>query len=75
MTTDSLLAISPMDGRYASKCAELRDVFSEYGLIRRRVLVECTWLEALCGASYDAQTRQCTLRYQNGTSITIVVGE
>ena len=29
----------------------------------------------LCGASYDAQTRQCTLRYQNGTSITMVVGE
>ena len=50
MTSDNLLAISPIDGRYASKCEELRDVFSEYGLIRRRVLVECTWLEALCAA-------------------------
>ena len=50
MTSDNLLAISPIDGRYAAKCAELRDVFSEYGLIRRRVLVECTWLEALCAA-------------------------
>ena len=50
MTSDNLLAISPIDGRYASKCAELRDIFSEYGLIRRRVLVECAWLEALCGA-------------------------
>lgn len=29
----------------------------------------------LRGASYDAQTRQCTLRYDNGTAITIVVGE
>ena len=28
----------------------------------------------LRGASYDAQTRQCTLRYDNGTSITIIVG-
>ena len=50
MTSENLLAISPIDGRYSSKCAELRDVFSEYGLIRRRVLVECTWLEALCDA-------------------------
>ena len=29
----------------------------------------------LRGASYDAQTRLCTLRYENGTAITIVVGE
>ena len=56
MTSDNLLAISPIDGRYASKCAELRDVFSEYGLIRRRVLVECAWLEALCGAK---EIREC----------------
>ena len=50
MNIDTLMAISPIDGRYASKCAELGGVFSEYGLIRRRVLVECTWLEALCDA-------------------------
>ena len=50
MTSDNLLAISPIDGRYSAKCAELRDVFSEYGLIRRRVLVECAWLEALSAA-------------------------
>ena len=48
--TASLLAVSPLDGRYASKCSEFRDIFSEYGLIKRRILVECTWLEALCGA-------------------------
>ena len=46
----SLLAISPIDGRYAGKCSELADVFSEYGLVKRRVLVECAWLEALCDA-------------------------
>ncbi len=45
---NELLAISPIDGRYASKCAELTEIFSEFGLIRRRVLVECAWLEALC---------------------------
>ena len=46
----SLLAVSPLDGRYASKCNEFQDIFSEYGLIKRRILVECTWLEALCDA-------------------------
>ena len=46
----ALTAISPIDGRYASKCVELQEVFSEYGLIKRRILVECTWLEALCDA-------------------------
>ena len=45
-----LTAISPIDGRYLSKCAELQEVFSEYGLVKRRVLVECAWLEALCAA-------------------------
>lgn len=44
----ALLALSPLDGRYASKVAELRPVFSEFGLIRRRVAVEVAWLEALC---------------------------
>ena len=48
MELDSLTAISPIDGRYSGKCSELREIFSEYGLVKRRVLVECTWLEALC---------------------------
>ena len=56
MNLDTLLAISPIDGRYANKCAELQEVFSEYGLIKRRVLVECTWLEALCD---DARIAEC----------------
>ncbi len=45
---DTLLAVSPIDGRYSNKCTELQEIFSEFGLIKRRVLVECTWLEALC---------------------------
>ena len=42
-----LTAISPVDGRYASKTAELRAYFSEYALIRYRVQVELTYLQAL----------------------------
>ncbi len=44
---DSLTAISPLDGRYGSKVEELREIFSEYGLIKRRVAVECAWFAAL----------------------------
>ena len=36
----TLTAVSPIDGRYGSKTSQLRDIFSEYGLIRFRVLVE-----------------------------------
>jgi adenylosuccinate lyase len=42
-----LSAVSPVDGRYARHTSPLRDLFSEYGLIRHRVLVEVRWLEAL----------------------------
>lgn len=47
MDLTSLTAISPIDGRYADKTYELREIFSEYGLIRQRVLVEVRWLQAL----------------------------
>jgi len=47
----SLTAISPIDGRYAGKTYELREIFSEYGLIKYRVLVEIRWLEALAADS------------------------
>jgi adenylosuccinate lyase len=40
-------ALSPLDGRYAGKLAPLREVFSEAGLMRERVRVECAWLLAL----------------------------
>lgn len=44
----SLLAISPLDGRYQSKSSELSESFSEYALIKFRILVEIHWLIALC---------------------------
>ena len=47
MAITPLTALSPLDGRYASKVAALRDVFSEHALIRYRVLVEVEWLKAL----------------------------
>ena len=45
--SDTLTALSPLDGRYASKVDALRPIFSEYGLIRARVKVEVEWLLAL----------------------------
>ncbi len=42
-----LTAISPVDGRYGSKTSALRGLFSEYGLIKHRVLVEIRWFQAL----------------------------
>lgn len=50
MDLSPLTAVSPIDGRYADKTAPLRDVFSEFGLIQRRVRVEIAWLLALCDA-------------------------
>ena len=47
MDLQPLTAISPIDGRYADKTSDLRAVFSEYGLIRHRVMVEVRWLQAL----------------------------
>ena len=47
MSEHTLLALSPLDGRYAGKVAALRPIFSEFGLIRARVRVEVEWLLAL----------------------------
>ena len=47
MKVSPLTALSPADGRYSGKVEALRDVLSEYGLIRHRVLVEVRWLQWL----------------------------
>lgn len=47
MELSALTAISPVDGRYGAKVESLRSIFSEYGLIRYRVLVEIRWLQRL----------------------------
>ena len=47
MSLFTLTALSPIDGRYASKTKLLRPIFSEYGLIRYRVIIEIRWLQTL----------------------------
>jgi adenylosuccinate lyase len=47
MELTTLTALSPIDGRYADQTADLRPIFSEYGLIRHRIQVEVRWLQAL----------------------------
>ena len=61
MDLSALSAVSPIDGRYGSKTASLRTVFSEFGLIKQRVIVEVRWLQQLAKhagitevASFDA---------------------
>jgi len=58
--TDTLTALSPLDGRYASKLDALRPIFSEFGLVQRRVAVEIAWLEALCDAPAIPEARNLT---------------
>ena len=50
MALTALTALSPLDGRYASKVAALRPIFSEFGLMHRRMHVEIEWLLALANA-------------------------
>jgi len=63
--TSPLTALSPLDGRYAGKVEALRPIFSEFGLMQRRVLVEVCWLLALAEEAaivevgpFAASTRQ-----------------
>jgi len=57
---NALIALSPLDGRYAEKTAALAPVFSEFGLIRYRVLVEIEWLAALCAEPGIPEARSLT---------------
>jgi adenylosuccinate lyase len=47
MQLETLYAISPIDGRYAAKTHNFREIFSEFGLIKFRTLVEVRWLQFL----------------------------
>ncbi|MBZ9610570.1 adenylosuccinate lyase [Rheinheimera maricola] len=51
MQLNALTAISPVDGRYGSKTTDLRNYFSEFGLIKYRVMVEVRWLQQLAAIS------------------------
>ncbi|HET7204322.1 MAG TPA: adenylosuccinate lyase [Steroidobacteraceae bacterium] len=60
MSLTPLTALSPVDGRYAARCADLREIFSEQGLIRVRVRVEIAWLHALAGERHIPELRGLT---------------
>ncbi|TKI07724.1 adenylosuccinate lyase [Martelella alba] len=62
MELSALTAVSPIDGRYGDKVGPLRGIFSEYGLLKYRVLVEVRWLQKLAACAeisevppFDAQ--------------------
>jgi adenylosuccinate lyase len=68
LSLNELTAVSPIDGRYASKTETLRDCFSEYALIRERVRVEMRWFTALADhpgidelPALDSTTKQALL--------------
>jgi adenylosuccinate lyase len=61
MELSALTAISPVDGRYQDKVAELRPIFSEYGLMRFRLRVELRWLLALAGEPGIAEVPELSL--------------
>ncbi|MBS1169581.1 MAG: adenylosuccinate lyase [Burkholderiaceae bacterium] len=52
MSLSALTALSPLDGRYASRTAKLRPLLSEAGFMRHRVIVEVAWLRALSNAGF-----------------------
>ena len=53
MTFSSISALSPLDGRYATKLAALRPIMSEQGYMHRRVQVEVPWFIALSDAGFN----------------------
>ena len=75
MTLNSLTALSPLDGRYAAKADPLRPIFSEFGLMHRRVLVEVRWLLALSEQpeiaevpAFSAGAREALVKLADGFS-------
>jgi len=66
MQLSELTAISPVDGRYGSKTSDYQPIFSEYGLIRHRVLVEVRWLQAL---AKDADISEVPALSEHATNI------
>lgn len=62
MELSPLTALSPLDGRYAAKTADLRAIFSEFGLIRQRVLVEVRWLQHLANSAQLKELPRLSLK-------------
>jgi len=62
MKTDSLLAISPLDGRYNHVNIELRHITSEYGLIKNRLYVEVEWFKHLSKTTQIKELPQLSIK-------------
>jgi adenylosuccinate lyase len=62
---NTLKSISPIDGRYSKKTSDLSSIFSEFGLIKYRVLVEVKWLQAL---SRNAEIVELPNLYDSGAN-------
>ncbi|RUO22370.1 adenylosuccinate lyase [Aliidiomarina iranensis] len=73
LSLSALTAISPVDGRYGSKTADLRAFVSEFGLIHQRVRVEVRWLQKL--ASIDAISEVPALSAQANAQLDAIVDE
>ncbi len=58
MELSALTAVSPIDGRYGSKTAALRSIFSEFGLLKYRTIVEIRWLQKLAETDSIAEVPQ-----------------
>jgi adenylosuccinate lyase len=76
MTYNSLTSISPIDGRYSDKTSPLKEIFSEFGLIKYRLLVEVRWLEAMSNnphisevPSFSPQSNTALLAIANNFSL------
>ena len=65
MTFDNLTSISPIDGRYSAKTGPLKAIFSEYGLIKYRLLIEVRWLEAMSTNSQISEVPEFSLKSKN----------
>jgi adenylosuccinate lyase len=55
MELSALTAVSPVDGRYGTKTIALREIFSEYGLLKYRTIVEIRWLQKLASTEEIAE--------------------
>ncbi|MGL5045158.1 MAG: lyase family protein, partial [Plesiomonas sp.] len=55
MELSALTAVSPIDGRYGDKVTALRGIFSEFGLLKFRVMVEVRWLQKLAACEGIAE--------------------
>ena len=65
MTFDNLTSISPIDGRYSARTGPLKRIFSEYGLIKYRLLIEVRWLEAMSKNSQISEVPEFSLKSKN----------